>query len=202
MVELSRYNVSDEQAGIHHGVLKNKLGYTNQKDLDDAETILQADAYKYFFDLSKTRQFVFNVDLLFELHKYFFETLYTWAGSVRTVDISKGEMLFASAKYISTSLEQLDHIMQNNIVLSSDNLNTIAKKLAFIHNEFNVIHPFRDGNGRIIRLFLDLLVYTLGYNPINYGDRKDYLAACVAGALQNNQPLQKIIAIGLSKRLD
>lgn len=87
MAELSRYNVSDEQAGLEHSVLKNKLGYTNQKDLDDAETILQTDAYKHFFDLTQIRQFVFDADLLFEVHKYFFETLYDWAGIVRTVDI-------------------------------------------------------------------------------------------------------------------
>ena len=200
MVELSRYNVSDEQAGIDQGVLKNKLGYTTQKDLNDAETILQIDAYKYFFDLTQNRQFVFDTDLLFEIHKYFFEALYGWAGTVRSVDISKGEMLFAPARYILSSLEELNRIIRNNIPVSSDSIKQIAEKLALIHNEFNVVHPFRDGNGRAIRLFLDLLGYTLGYNPIDYGDRKEYLAACVAGALKNNDPMRKIIAAGLQKR--
>lgn len=200
MAGVSRYSVSDEQAGIHQGVLKNKLGYTTQKDLDDAETILQADAYKYFFDLSNKRQFIFNVDLLFEIHTYFFETLYTWAGSVRTINISKGEMLFAPARYLGGSLQQLNQVIQKNTPAVADQIPKMAEKLACIHNEFNVIHPFRDGNGRTIRLFLDLLVHTLGYDPINYGNRKNYLAACVAGALQEHNPLKKIIAAGLRKR--
>ncbi|MBI2416022.1 MAG: Fic family protein [Candidatus Kerfeldbacteria bacterium] len=151
MVELSRYNVSDEQAGIDQDVLKNKLGYTNQKDLDDAETILQADAYKHFFDLAQTQQFVFGTNILFKIHKYLFETLYDWAGTVRTVDMSKGEMLFAPVQYLSNSVEELNHIIQNNIPTYSDSLTALAQKLAIIHNEFNVVHPFRDGNGRTIR---------------------------------------------------
>lgn len=200
MVELSRYNVDDAQAGLDRGVLKNKLGYTTQKDLDDAETILQTDAYKYFFDLAQTRKFVFSSDLLFEMHQYFFETLYDWAGTVRTVDISKGEMLFAPVKYLTNSLEELNHIIQNNTPTPSDNLTVLAEKLALIHNEFNVVHPFRDGNGRTIRLFLDVLVHTLGFQPINYSDREKYLAACIVGASQNNAPMQQIIEFGLIKR--
>ena len=72
--------------------------------------------------------------------------------------------------------------------------------MAIVHNEFNVVHPFRDGNGRTIRLFLDVLVHTLGFQPINYNDREKYLAACIAGASQNNEPLQKIIEVGLIRR--
>lgn len=197
MAELSRYNVSDEQAGISGGVFKNKLGYTNQKELDDAETILQSDAYQHFFDLSQRRELIFNVQLLFEMHEYFFETLYTWAGSVRTVDISKGEMLFAPVQHLSTTLEELDRILQMNIPTSTEPVAKIAKKISVIHNEFNVVHPFRDGNGRTIRLFLDVLVHTLGFEPINYGDRKEYLVACIAGALKNHKPMQTIIELGL-----
>lgn len=199
MDELSRYNVSHEQAGLDHGVLKNKLGYTNQKDLDDAETILQTDAYKHFFDLTQIRQLVFDADLLFEIHKYFFETLYDWAGTIRTVDISKGEMLFAPVRYLVNSLAELNRIIQNNQLTLTDNNAELAKKLAIIHNEFNVIHPFRDGNGRTIRLFLDLWVGTLGFEPINYGDRERYLLACVAGAKGDQKSLQKIIMNGLNK---
>lgn len=112
MVEPSRYSVSDDQAGLNQGVLKNNLGYTNQKDLDDAETILQTDVYKHFFDLAQTRKFVFGTDLLFEMHQYFFETLYNWAGAVRTVDISKGEMLFAPVKHLSNSLKKLNNVIK------------------------------------------------------------------------------------------
>lgn len=199
MVEGSRYNVSDEEAGVSQGILKNKFGYTRQKDIDDAETILQADAYQHFFALARTRQFKFDLALLFEIHKYFFETLYDWAGAVRRVDISKGEMLFAPVQHLRTTLQELDQIIQSNIPVSSDSPQHITEKLAIIHNECNVVHPFRDGNGRTIRLFLDLLVHTLGFDPIHYGDRNTYLAGCISGAIKNNKPMQDIIHSGLRK---
>lgn len=109
-------------------------------------------------------------------------------------------MLFAPVRYLTNSLEELNRIIQNNTPISSDSQTVLAEKLALIHNELNIVHPFRDGNGRTIRLFLDVLVHTLGFQPINYSDRKKYLAACVAGALQNNGPVQKIIEAGLIKR--
>ena len=200
MAEHSRYNVSDEESGVQAGVLRNKLGYTSQQDLDDAETILQVDAYKHFFDLISIRQFVYNLDLIFEIHKYFFETLYDWAGQVRTVDISKGEMLFAPVQFLPESLQTLNEVILQNIPEKVDTISAIAAKLSFIHNEFNVVHPFRDGNGRTIRLFLDIIVYSLGFEPIDYGSNEEYFAACVQGALQNHEPLQRIIEVGLKKR--
>lgn len=90
-------------------------------------------------------------------------------------------------------------LLKNNIPTSSDSLVVLADKLATIHNEFNVVHPFRDGNGRTIRLFLDLLVNTLGFEPINYGDRAAYLTACVAGAKANHQPMQEVVQKGLTR---
>jgi cell filamentation protein len=144
MVELSRYNVSNEEAGLSGGVLKNKLG----------------------------------------------------------VDISKGEMLFVPVQYLSATLEELDRVIGDNTPTISESIAEVAKKLAVIHNESNVVHPFRDGNGRTIRLFLDVVVFTVGFEPINYGDREDYLAGCVAGALKDNEPMQKIIENGLRKRLE
>lgn len=83
----------------------------------------------------------------------------------------------------------------------SNSNNDVSQKLAIIHNEFNVIHPFREGNGRTIRLFLDLVVSNLGYNPIDWSKtpNKDYLKACIQGVNGNHEPMAKIIKKGLSK---
>src|SRR3989344_335784 len=98
MAERSRYNVSSKQAGIKKGILKNKLGISSQKKLDDAEAILLADAYEFFLN-KQLNQKSFNVNFLFSIHEYFLSPLYDWAGSIREVNISKSGMMFASAKY-------------------------------------------------------------------------------------------------------
>lgn len=93
MVGVSRYNTGGDEADI----LKNKLGIKDPKELEDFETILLTDAYEHFLQLLSEDKLKLNLDLLFELHYYFLGTLYTWAGKIRTVNISKGDAFFAPA---------------------------------------------------------------------------------------------------------
>ena len=202
MVERSRYHVSDKSAGISKGVLKNKLGIKSKKKLDDAETLLLADTYERFFELLKEGEIEFDLSLLFTIHKYFLETIYDWAGEIRRVDISKDDMLFAPVKYIDKSLKEFEKLLKKKLPRSSDDKEELSKKLAIIHNEYNVIHPFREGNGRTIRLFLDLVVASLGYDPIDWGKRSnsDYMSACVEGMSSGkHEAMAKIIKRGLKK---
>ena len=83
----SRYNVTNKRAGIEKGVLKNKLGISSQKELEDAETILLADTYEFFLSKESIGKATFDVEFLFSIHKYFLNTLYDWAGKKREVDI-------------------------------------------------------------------------------------------------------------------
>ena len=71
-----------------------------------------------------------------------------------------------------------------------------------IHNEFNVIHPFREGNGRTIRLFLDLLAAHLNYDPIDWSknSHNNYIEACIEGMTGNHTKMIKIIRKGLKKQ--
>jgi len=202
MVEVSRYSVSDEGAGVAGKVLKNKLGIKDQKKLSDAETVLLADTYDYLFDLLEKGKIVFNLALLFDIHKFFLGTLYSWAGKIRTIDISKDEMLFAPVKHINKSIRIFEKITAKNIITLEDDKKVIARKLAVIHNEFNAIHPFREGNGRTIRLFLDLFVGSVGYSPIDWSKKlkKEYIKACIEGLVSQHEGMEKIIYSGLTKK--
>lgn len=197
----SRYQVSDEAAGVSRGILKNKLGLKNKKQLDNAETLLLADTYTHFFELLKKDKVKFDLALLFAIHKYFLNTLYDWAGKVRTVDISKDGMLFAPIKYIDGALKAFSKLLKATLPKQADTKNKLAQKLAIIHNELNVIHPFREGNGRTTRLFLDLIVASLGYNPIDWSKQSnsDYLKACIKGTKGEHKAMAKIIERGLKK---
>jgi cell filamentation protein len=201
MAEHSRYHVSDKGAGISGGILKNKLNIKRRKRLEETETVLYADTYEHFFELRKENKIKFDIDLLFSIHKYFFDPLYDWAGKVRTVNISKGGMFFAPVNYIGEALEAFNILLKVELSRQLQNKNKLSNALAIIHNEFNVIHPFREGNGRTIRLFLDLIAAKSGYDPVNWGksSKHDYLKACVDGANGNNEPIARIIKTGLNK---
>lgn len=199
----SRYNISKRGAGISkRGILKNKLGITDQKRLDDTETILLSDAYAHFFDLLTEGKLAVGLPLLFDIHAYFLGQLYSWAGTTRTIDISKEGVLFAPVKYIDSALKQFDSVLKKNIPTSKDTKRIIAKKLALIHAEFNAIHPFREGNGRTIRLFLDLLAASAKYHPIDWSkkSKKAYITACIQGMAQEYSGLERIIYAGLAKK--
>ena len=113
----SRYNITNKKAGIERGVLKNKLRIFDQKQLDDAEAILLADAYEFFLSKENPEKINFDVEFLFSIHKYFLSTLYEWAGNKRKVNLSKGKMMFASVNHLDASLKYLDKILKDNLCL-------------------------------------------------------------------------------------
>lgn len=195
MAEPSRYNVSGDEEEI----LKNKLGITDQKALEDIETLLLKDTYVHFFPLLRGRKLKFNVKLILEIHKYFLGTLYSWAGKTRTVEISKNGVLFCASLQIKKALQNFNQILQDNMPLSKDDKKIVSEKLAIIHCEFNAIHPFREGNGRTIRLFLDLLAVNSGYGLIDYSKalKKNYIKACVSGMRKDYLPMNRILFKGL-----
>ncbi|MFA5842098.1 MAG: Fic family protein [Candidatus Gracilibacteria bacterium] len=195
---VSRYNVGGDEADI----LKNKLGITNPKELEDAETVLLTDSYDYFLKLLEQGKLKLNLELLFEIHAYFLGTLYPWAGKIRHVNISKNNAFFAPAKQISNALKQFELDFKKHKPKVKDSKKDLAKKLAFIHAELNVIHPFREGNGRTIRLFLDLMAVSVGYELLNFTEvsESDYIEACRKGMLQEYQPLESLFLKLLKKR--
>jgi cell filamentation protein len=201
MVGHSRYNVTNRKAGIDKGILKNKLGLASQKELEDAETILLADAYKFFLSKRNLDTVVFDTKFLFSIHKYFLGTLYEWAGKKREVNISKGEMMFASVNHLDVSLKYLDEVLKENIPKKMNSREKIAHKIAFIHNEYNAIHPFREGNGRTIRLFLDILISSIGYEMIDWSpkSKNDYIKACISGAIGSHKPMTDFFLKRLKK---
>lgn len=200
MVEPSRYNIPGDES-VKGGVLKNILNIKDQKTLDDTETILLNDTYNNFLELLQKREFTFNTKLIFDIHKYFLGTLYSWAGRIRTVEISKNDVLFCASSQIKKSLEDFEKILKKIFPSEKDVKKEVAKKLSIIHCEFNAIHPFREGNGRTIRLFLDLVAVNLGFNLIDFTrtSPQNYIKACKLGMNMNYNEMEKIITMGLKK---
>ncbi len=198
MAEHSRYNVGSDEGKT---ILKNKLGITDQKTLEDTETILLSDTYKHFFDLLESNKLQFDIKLIFQIHQYFLSTIYEWAGKIRTVEISKDGILFCASSQIKKNLQKLEKIIKKHLPSEKDTKKSLSEKLAIIHCEFNAIHPFREGNGRTIRIFLDLLAVHCGFSLPDYNkfNKKNYIKACIAGMNKDYSKMQKLLYKTISK---
>jgi len=197
----SRYSSPAGEAGMEGGVLKNKFNIKDQIKLENNEAILYLDAKEHFLGPDAKIPKIIDVSFLLKIHQYFLEPLYTWAGKIRTVNISKGDAMFCSANFIGSALADFDLVLKKNTPNQSDTKQEVATKLAVIHCELNAIHPFREGNGRTIRLFLDVLITRLGYQQIawNKNNQKSYIQACILGMNQDYAPMSRVIRAGLVK---
>lgn len=150
-------------------VLENKLGITNSSELAREEERLSK---KRALELFETQRFnameAGTFKALKEIHKYLFQDVYDFAGELRTVNIAKGNFRFAPVMYLQVALENIERMPQATF-------DEIIEKYV----EMNIAHPFREGNGRSTRIWLDLILKTelnlvVDWNKI---DKEDYLLA-------------------------
>ena len=150
-------------------ILENKLGITNQVELAKAEEKISKQKARDLFDsgdIDKAEVGTFK-GLAF-IHARLFEDIYDFAGKLRNVNIARGSFRFAPLMYLKASLEHIDAMPQ-------DSFDKIIEKYV----EMNIAHPFREGNGRAARIWLDLLLkkelrQVIDWNAV---DKDDYLSA-------------------------
>ena len=150
-------------------VLENKLNITNQLELNKIEEKLSKEKAKKLFDSGKINTLkVGTFAGLKQIHEFLFEDIYDFAGKIRTVNLSKGNFRFAPVMYLEQALKHIDKMPQSTF-------DEIVEKYV----EMNIAHPFREGNGRATRIWLDLifkkeLKMVVDWNKI---DKSDYLSA-------------------------
>lgn len=149
--------------------LENKLGLTSSADLArEEERISKKKAVELFetglLDTLPAGKFV----TLQAIHKYLFEDIYDFAGEIRTVNMAKGNFRFAPLMYLQSALENIDKMPQSNF-------DEIVEKYV----EMNIAHPFREGNGRSTRIWLDHILKNEIGKVIYWSkvDKEDYLLA-------------------------
>ena len=150
-------------------VLKNRFNITNSEQLEIAEreyTALSIAEIKY-------TPVKGNLDLehLQTIHKQIFNDIYDWAGELRTVNISKGNS-FYNHMYILEGAEEIFSKLKREDYLIGISKADIYDKLAYYLGEINVLHPFREGNGRALRVFIEYLAQVAGYS-IDFSDISD-----------------------------
>lgn len=141
--------------------LVNKLNIKDEKTLEKYEAKITA--AKLLGLRQKGITGGFDVKHFMSIHTYLFEDIYPFAGKFRTEDIAKGVFSFAHWEYIDTELERLLNELKNETYLEGLPKNLLAERLAYYISELNVLHPFREGNGRTIREFIRQLALKNGY---------------------------------------
>ena len=174
-------------------VLKNKLNISNQIELNKAEEKISKEKAVKLFDSGKIDKLkVGTIKGLQQIHKFLFEDIYDFAGKIRDVNISKGNFRFAPVMYLKQSLKNIEKMPQSTF-------DEIVEKYV----EMNIAHPFREGNGRATRIWLDLifkkeLKMVVDWNKI---DKEDYLSAMERSPIKDIE-IKHLLKNALTDKID
>ena len=173
--------------------LENKLGLTNSADLArEEERISKKKAVELFekgiLDYLPAGKF----STLQAIHKYLFEDIYDFAGKLRTVNIAKGNFRFAPLMYLQAALDNIDKMPQSNF-------DEIIEKYV----EMNIAHPFREGNGRSTRIWLDHILKNEIGKVVDWSkvDKEDYLLAMERSPIKDIE-IKHLLKSALTDEID
>lgn len=174
-------------------ILGNKLNITNQVELAKAEERISKKKAKQLFDsgdINKSEVGTFK-GLAF-IHAYLFEDIYDFAGKIRDVNLAKGFFRFAPLLYLRAALEHIDAMSQRTF-------DEIIEKYV----EMNIAHPFREGNGRATRIWLDLILKKELKQVVDWNrvDKDDYLSAMQRSVVKDLE-IKALLKKALTDQID
>ena len=164
---MSRYDADDTYCYPGTDVLRNKAEITNAQDLDAYEGELSTLRSIEILESPISGQF--DLIHLQRIHLALFQDVYDWAGKIRTVDISRGNSRFANVRFIESAANDIFNKLARENWLKGLDTNVLSKRLAHYLSEINALHPFREGNGRVQRIFISQLSESAGYQ-LDYSD--------------------------------
>lgn len=172
-------------------VLINKLDIKDTKKLLEYESKITAAKL-----LALRKQKIngkFDVNHLLDIHKFLFEDIYPFAGKFRNENIAKDNFMFAQYEYIEEELKRILNELEKEDFLEGYDKQKLSNRLAYYMSELNVLHPFREGNGRTIREFIRQLALKNGYEfNIKNVNPKEMLEASIK-SVYDTSSLEKII---------
>ena len=189
---MSRYDADDVYCLPGTALLKNKAGITDQALLDQYEADFTT---VRLLELAQNSiQGVFDLAHLCKTHEYLFQDIYEWAGEIRRVDIIRGDSRFCNVRQIQAYADTVFSSLKAENHLKGLSKEIFAARIAHYLSEINAIHPFREGNGRVQRLFISQLGenagYSLDYSTLNQAKIYSAMEAAFFG---NENPLSVLI---------
>jgi cell filamentation protein len=177
-------------------ILPNKLGLTDPEKIAEEEYrgFLRAEI-KFESELDSISKF--NWKLISSIHKTAFNHLYEFAGELRQVNISKGGFMFPAAKFLPSAVGEFEKEFLNSFPDELEDYEELIEHVAPLHAELLFIHPFREGNGRTARLFVDLIALTRGFDRFNFEKitekrMPEYIESVQAAADENYKPMIRL----------
>ncbi|MTH62182.1 Fic/DOC family protein [Paracoccus litorisediminis] len=193
---MSKYEGDDRHLYPGSEVLINKLNLHSQAKLDEAEAAIV---------LLATIEIGLNpipepadgpgFSYLLSIHNALFRDIYSWAGTIRDVDISKGGSRFANCRFIEQEGIRLGRELAAENWLAGRNAEQWAERMAFYMGEFNVLHPFREGNGRALREYVRYLAARAGHSLTWEGVTTDEMINAAIASFQGRTSELKGILI-------
>ena len=159
--------------------IQNKLGISDSFKLAQAEERISKQKAMELFESGRLDKLdAGTFESLSEIHKFLFEDIYDFAGEIRTVNIAKGNFRFAPVMYLAEALKNIDKMPQSGF-------EQIIEKYV----EMNIAHPFREGNGRSMRIWLDLMLKKEIKKVVDWSkvDKEDYLLAMERSPIRDTE---------------
>ena len=163
MKKSDKYKVPSSEGEI----LPNLLGLTDKEAIDKAEAEGFANAELSLVQ-TLTQDTVFDVKYILSLHRLALKHLYSFAGTLRTVNMSKGGFVFPASKFLEQTMEEFNRDILLRLPHRHSNKEELVKDIATVHAELLFIHPFREGNGRTARLLANLMAYKAGFDRLKF----------------------------------
>jgi len=199
-----RYDVSglteaQFEPGSNEQVLKNRSDINSPQEMDDAEArALERTMAVLVGQYDEKHRFT-AADLR-AIHKSWLGEIYEWAGDYRQVNVSKGDFPFAAAARVPALMEQFERdVLARYTPCNFSERADITRALAETHVELVLIHPFREGNGRLARVLSILMALQAGLPLLNFSliaeeKKQEYFDAVQAGLDKNYKPMERIFA--------
>lgn len=171
-----------------NGTLINKLDIKNDEILEYVEV---QNTYYELLNIRKLHITKFNKKTYLEIHKYLFNDVYSFAGKIRVTNIAKDNTLFCQYHLINKSLNDVFKKFEKEVINSKEDL---VKAIAYYYAELNMIHAFREGNGRTNRIFFELYAKNKGYDlDFSKVNMDDFLNATIYSSINDESKLIKIL---------
>lgn len=207
---MSRYNVNtvegEYQPGSDDQVLKNLLGITIPEEMDEVELGLLAQLYENVL-VDDLPERALTVEDLRSWHRRWLGNVYEWAGQERSVNMSKGGFAFAASAQIPRLLVDFERNFLKRWTPCSDlSTEELVEAIAVTHVELILIHPFREGNGRLSRLLADVMAVQAGLDPLDYSswelNKAEYIGAIHQGVGTNYEPMKRWVRLAMGLAVD
>lgn len=189
---MDKYNVNNDDYYCYpnSNILRNKLNIRDEELLEQAERDITEISINYIHYSEPP----YNLWYIQNIHKTLFSELYDWAGEIRTIDISKGTTRFCNVNRIIPETEKIFKKLEDDAYLKTYPRSDLITKLAEYYGDFNMIHPFREGNGRVQRLFFEHIALYNGYN-LNWAEvksKEEWTIANIETVFLENEKLESI----------